>query len=319
MIDPDKAKKLVRARPGGIEILDDELFKKIEKGNLSASMVNSLLACPADWVLDKYIVPLLESEEQIHLERGTLFHSIMEHFFRVPQEYRNAKVLGAITQEVTKNEHPHLMQDEDTKAWVKNAVFGYLSMGFDFQNEKIPTITLPNGKSQYGLELLVNGTLTKDKRRIVGFIDKIVEKEVNGEPKLFIEDWKTGKTVHKYDPDKPVSSNNSFDYWRQQALYAYLLEQQGIEVEGASLIFPVAKKVVEVDFKRPDVRNRVIEDMEITEKRLQDCLDKNFFPFTPDIFCTWCHLLYAGRKKGRARYPKVNQNELNLIMDFQDY
>lgn len=317
MTEEKDLKKLVLIREKGVEILDDQLYKKVSRGNLSASMTNSLLACPADWLLDKYILRELEHEEQPHLERGTLFHSVMESFFRIPAGERTMQQLGVIAKEETQLNHPHMMDDEDSKAWLKNAIRGYLSMGFDFNSEIIPTIDW-KGKRQYGLELFVDGKVGNTNRKVVGFVDKLVAREIDGETKYFIEDWKTGKQVHPYDPDKPTSSNNSFDYWRQQTLYAMLMEQQGLDIEGASLIFPVAGKVVDIDHKREDVRQHVIDDMEKVDKRLDDCLKDNFFPFTPATFCTWCHLFYAGKKAGRPRFPRINQNELNLIVDYED-
>ncbi len=307
----EEKKKLVAISSRGVEILDDSLYKKVKRGNLSASMANSLLACPADWMLDKYILRDLEHEEQPHLERGTLFHSIMEAFFALPPGERSPMELGRLTKEVTQEKHPHLMTDEDAKTWVKNAVKGYLAMGFDFNSEVVPNITW-KGKEQYGLELFVDGTIGNTKRKVVGYVDKIIESP-NG---LLIQDWKTGKTAHSWDPNKPNSG--SFDYWRQQALYAMLMEKEGLEIGGASLIFPIANKVIDVDFKNPIVQNKVIEDMEKTDAMLNKCLADNFFPFTPDIFCTWCHLFYRGKKKGRPRFPKINQNELSLIVEYKD-
>ncbi len=314
--EPEK-KKLVLVRENGVEILDDELFKKVQKSNLSASMANNLLACPADWLLDKYILREIEHDEQPHLERGTLFHSCMESFFRIPAGLRTPQMLATIAKEETSLNHPHFMTDEVSKTWLKDAIRGYLSMGFDFNEEIIPTIDW-DGKKTYGLELFVDGKIGNTKRKVVGFVDKLVEKNVDGQKLLMIEDWKTGRQVHPYNPDKPVSANNSFDYWRQQALYAMLMEQKGIPVKGANLIFPVARQIVSIDKDRQDVRDRVVEDMERVDEKLDKCLKDNFFPFTPAIFCTWCHLFYNGRKKGKPRFPKVNQKELNLIVDYAD-
>lgn len=314
----NELKKLVRIVPAGVEIIDDDLYKKVKNSKLSASMASSLLACPADWFLDKYILRDLEHDEQPALERGTMFHTIMELFFRIPADLRTPQMLGTITNEVIKNDHPHFMSDEESKAWVKTAVLNYLSMGFDFNNEIIPNVQWKK-KKQYGLELFVDGNLGgQTKRNIVGFVDKIIEVEKDGKMVYAIEDWKTGRQAHPYDPNKAVSSSNDFGYWRQQTLYTMLMEEQGFEVEKASLIFPVAKKIVEVDIKREDVRQHVIEDMQKVDERLDRCLDKNLFPFTPDQWCTWCHLMYAGKKKGRARYPRVNQNQLNQVVEFAD-
>lgn len=309
--------KLVRVKKNGIEILDSELYEKVKNGKLSASMANSLLACPADWLLDKYILSQIEHDEQPALERGTMFHSVMESFFKIPANYRSPEYLGAIVPEVMKKDHPHLFADEESKQWIKSAILNYLSMGFDFKNEIIPNVKWKH-KEQYGLELFVDGDLNgQTNRKIVGFVDKIVEKEVNGEKVLGIEDWKTGRSVHSFDPNKPISASNSFDYWRQQTLYAMLMEEQGFKIDSAKLIFPVAKKVVDIDFKREDIRQQVVNDMVKVDQRLDLCLEKNFFPFTPAQWCTWCHLFYGGKKHGKPRFPKVNQKQLNQIVEFE--
>lgn len=313
----EERKKLIRIKDKGIEIIDEDLMNKIKNGNLSASMASSFLACPADWLLDKYILKELEHSEPIHLNRGTLFHSIMEAFFAVPNEYRTPQVLGTITQEVTNHDFPEFMSDSATKEWVKNAVMGYLSMGFDFQDEIIPTVHVDN-KEQYGLEIFVKDTIGECTRPTVGFVDKLVEYEKDGKMILAVQDWKTGKKIHPYNPNKPIGPNNDFGYWRQQTLYAMLLENEGIFPDEAQLIFPVARGIVDVDFKSEVIRKQVIDDMEKVDRLLTRCIDENMFPFTPAQWCKWCHLLYKGKKKGRAMFPDINQNELNLIVEYDD-
>lgn len=305
--------KLVKITGTGVEVLDDKLYEKIKNGNLSPSMATSLLTCPADWLLEKYITPLLEHEDQIYLERGTAFHKIMEKFYLASPEERSPQLIGKLTSEVVHEDHPHFLNDRATIDWLKSCVLNYLKMNYDYKHEIVPNLTI-DGKTSPSLELFIDGKVGNVNRRIVGFVDKIVERD----GLLCMDDWKTGKTVNSYTPDKPVSSSNHFDYWRQQSLYAMLLEKKGIKLDNASLIFPMAETVVNVDFKRDDVQQHVIEDMEKTDETLTRLLDKNFFPFKPGIFCQWCHLFYEGRCKGRPRYPKINQSELAQIAELPE-
>ena len=56
-VSEDSKQKLVKVHNEGIEILDDELLNKISNKNLSASMVSSFLECPADWLMNSFILP----------------------------------------------------------------------------------------------------------------------------------------------------------------------------------------------------------------------------------------------------------------------
>jgi RecB family exonuclease len=309
----EEPKKLIRIDPEqGIEIIDEDLYKKVKKCNLSPSMANSFLNCPADWFLDKYILPKIEHTEPIFFARGTAFHKVMEHFFTESPEERNPKNLAQLTRDTLVNEYPDLVNDPENINWIKNAINGYLSMGFNYKEDLIPEINI-NNKPTIGLEFFVTGKFDT-KRPIVGYVDKLA----NENSKLVMQDWKTGAKVHNYDPSKPISASNSFDYPRQQTLYAMLLEKINIELTDASLIFPVAKKVVEVDFKNDVIRNQAVSDMQKLDERVNHCIEKNFFPFTPALFCTWCHLLYSGRTIGRNRPPEININEFNQLVEYTD-
>lgn len=310
--------KLLNVYPDGIEISDEELYNKVKNCNLSPSMANSFLNCPADWFLDKYILPRLEHEEPIFFARGTAFHKVMEHFFSLDPEKRNPKMLAKVTLVTLRKEYPELNNDPDSVEWMKNAIRGYLQMNFDYKDDIIPMVNLDGRGNKIGLELFVSAKFGTE-HKVLGFIDKLAKQNTNTlVSSLVMQDWKTGKKVHNYDPNKKVSYDNSFDYWRQQTLYAMMLEQKGIELSDASLIFPVAKEVVHVDWTNKNVQDLAIEDMQKLDKALTKCINDNFFPFTPALFCTWCHLLYKGRVPGRSNPPKINPNEFNQLVEYKD-
>lgn len=310
-MDTKKDTQLFRIHDEGVEIINEELFNKIKKANLSANMVDSFLACPADWVLDKYLLNVMDHEEQPALERGTLFHAIMESFFRVPTGERSPQMLAEITKQEIMLNHPHYMSDDISKTWIKDTVMNYLRMGFDFNQERVPSFE-ERGKNKLALEMFVNGRVSDTKHPIVGFIDKLVY-DKNGH--LTMEDWKTGAKVHDYNPDKKISKSNPFGYWRQQTLYAMLLEDKGIKLDKASLVFPNASTVVNVDFNNPNVRQQVIDDMNTADNILEECINNNLFPFTPAQYCKWCRLFYNGKMTGRAYYPAINQYDLPEFID----
>lgn len=299
---------------GGIEVIDEELYNKIKNCNLSPSMVNSFLKCPADWLMDKYMLPEIEHEEQPALERGTAFHKIMEHFFSLNEDERTSSALAALTAQTVKTEFPDVACNPDSVEWIKNAIRGYLKMGFDYQDDVIPNVKIGNREPKIGLELFVSAKFGTS-HKVLGFIDKLAIQNADSKnPIMIMQDWKTGAKFHTFDINKPESASNSFDYWRQQTLYAMMLEKAGINIKKAYLVFPVANRIDDVDFSNKLVQEKAVSDVQELDSRLTDCTNKNFFPFTPAKYCTWCHLLYAGRMSGKNYQPKININELNQFI-----
>lgn len=306
----------IKVTNDGVYILDDEIRNAINKVNLSPSMIDSFLQSPADWVLDKYIDPLVTKGEQIHLLRGKWYHSIMEHFFALPQEERTKKALIQCANEVTKNteEYKSLPENLENQEWLKTALRGYTKAWFpNASQEKVANLFLL-GEVKQGLELFVLGKIGNANRQCLGFIDKIVE-GTNG---LIVQDWKTGKHITDFDPSKPISDNNPFGYWRQQTFYAMLLEQYGAKVEQASLLFPCATipQEVIVDHSNEQVRQQVIKDVEEVSQSLDECIQNNyFFPFKLGKYNKWSSWL---GKKGKAGKPNIYEDKFFMLADVSE-
>ena len=272
-----KSNKLVKVVKEGIVILDDEFREKVIKKNLSASMVSSLFECPADWLMNSFLLPMIDHEEPIYFARGHIFHKIMEDFFRLTKEERNPQMLSKVAMKVIKRDYAAYLQDLETMNWIKEALKGYLETGFAYKDVDVAQI-VKNAKKgpELGIEIFVRGKLGDTTRDVVGFVDR-VDQMADGS--LRVVDYKSGKKIYPFDPNKEIMQNNDFGYWRQQLAYTMLLEQGGHKVSEAVLEFPVARGDVKVDVFNEKLREQVKIDFEATDRLLNKCLEDNLFPF----------------------------------------
>lgn len=301
-IKEDKVSKLVKVHEDGIVITDDELMNKIKKKNLSASMVSSFFQCPADWVMNSFLLPMMDHEEPVHFVRGNIFHDTMEQFFTLEKEQRNPKSLSQVAMKVIKEKYKESLTDRETMAWVKEALKGYLEAGFDYENVDVAKIVKNESKGpELGVEIFVRGKLGNTNRDVVGFVDR-VDQQADGT--LQVVDYKSGKKIHSFDPNQTISSSNDFGYWRQQLAYTMLLEKDGHDVSNAKLEFPIAKGEVVVDVKNEKLRKQVEADFEAVDAALDKCIEENFFPFNGHMFCKWCGMLSPNHTP--SRYGKLN-------------
>lgn len=307
--------KKIKVTPNGVYILDADLQKKIDKIKLSPSMIGNWLNSPADYILDKFIKPEVEIADVTHLKRGNWFHSTMEVFFALPQEERTRENLLKVSKEVTlTDDYKDFAKDKENQEWYKRALKAYIGAWLDdAKKEKIATMYIM-GQSKPGLELFVNGTLGNANRQCLGFIDKIVE----GENGLKVQDWKTGKKISNFNPNAKISTSNPFDYWRQQTFYAMLLEQLGATVEETSLLFPCAETptIIHVDHHNPKVREQVIKDVEQVDRELDEAINnKYFFPFKKGPYNSWASYLVG---LGRAPKPNIREDKFAMLADLSE-
>lgn len=303
ILEVEEAPKLIRVTAEGITILDDKLMEDIKKKNLSASMVNSLTQCPGDWIMDSFILKLVDHEEPIHFVRGHIFHDTMEQFFQLDKEDRSPASLSRTATSVVKGKYKHVLNDPETMAWIKEALRGYLSTGFEYKNINVAQIVKNKSKGpELGVELFVKGKIGNTTRQVVGFIDRLDELE---DGSLSIVDYKTGKRIY----------TDSFDYERQQLAYTMLLEQDGYKVGGAKLEFPIAKGTVEIDVDDTEARKQVERDFEAADALLNKCIEDNFFPFLGHHFCKWCGTLSPNFPTPRYGKPNVSWDDLNLYIE----
>lgn len=308
--------KLVKVTKEGITILDKDLMDKVLKKQLSASLVPSLEQCPADWFMSTFILPMIDHEEPIYFLRGHIFHDTMETFFNFPKEKRSPKLLSQTAMHVMKTKYKASLNDKETMVWVKDALQGYLESGFAYQNVDVAEITRDLKKGpQRGTELFVKGKIGNTKRNVVGFVDRI-DRLPNGS--LQIVDYKTGKKINPFDPQKPVGDNNDFSYWRQQLSYTMLLEQEGQYIGGAKLEFPIARGEVVVDVHNEHLRKQVEKDFEEADAALTKYIEDNLFPFKGHFFCKWCGMLSDDYQVSRYGKLNVSWEDVNQYVELMD-
>lgn len=307
----------------GIRVLDPKIRKQIDKLNISASTMNNFLRGPADFILDRYLLDDVSDKSALHLDRGNWFHSIMEEFFRTTEpsertlealsKSKKMKKLLQYGMEYTdkngEKPYAYLYEDPENIQWIINGINNYFKNMPEQkpENEKVAVLSIHGRPSEKALEFFVRGTLGDYNRNCVAFIDKVIE----GEDGLIIQDWKTGKNVEDFDPDKPIGIDNSFDYWRQQIFYAMLLEDQGCVVTRGELIFPMANPPTTVRVSlAPEWREQVIRDINRVNKQLDYCIEHDyFFPFLKGKYNGWSSFL-GGNQYGYGKLWNVRYDEL---------
>lgn len=309
-----KPNKLVKVVKEGIVILDNDFKNKVIKKNLSASMVSSFADCPADWLMNSFILPMIDHEEPIYFARGNMFHKIMEDFFRLPKEERNPKILSQLAMVVIRKDYAAYLNDLETMNWIKEALQGYLETGFTYKDVDVAQI-VKNAKKgpELGIEIFVRGKLGNTTRDVVGFVDR-VDQMADGS--LRVVDYKSGKKIYPFDPNKEIMQNNDFGYWRQQLAYSMLLEQDGHKVGSAVLEFPIARGQVDVDVSNEKLREQVKRDFEATDIAFNKCLEDNLFPFYGHMFCKWCGMLSTDFTPSRYGKLNISWEELNQYVEF---
>lgn len=307
--------KLIKVTDKGVSIINDELMDKIKKKNLSASMVSSFFQCPADWVMDNFILPKLDHEEPIYFVRGKIFHDTMERFFALDPEERTPKILSKTALELIKDKYKESLEDPETMEWVRTALKGYLEAEFPYKDVNVARIPKKvGGEPELGVELFVKGKLGNTERQVVGFVDRIDELP---DGRLQVVDYKTGKKISPFDPNQPISDSNDFGYWRQQLAYSMLLEQAGHKVGGALLEFPIAKGAVKVDVENEELRKQVERDFEAVDSALTKCIEDNLFPFHGHFFCKWCGMLSPDFTPSRFGKLDVSWEEVLQYVELQ--
>lgn len=182
---------LITLDRNGAHVSSLDVTQKLEKKNISPSLITSLNTCPAKWLAESFVVrELVDEEPDNAARRGSLFHEIMEFFFKLPPNQRGPKELKQIVKEVTTGDtfgdigtRPEVMD------WLKDAINGYYSMGGKPQSVQVANIDV-NGKSSEGLEVFVKGNIGNTDRDVLGFIDRVIVDQRSKNDAVIVEDWK---------------------------------------------------------------------------------------------------------------------------------
>lgn len=284
---PEITEPLLSIGRSGVRVLASSVAEKLEKKKLSASMVTSLEGCAGKWVADSFVVRDLVPDEADNAgRRGSLFHKVMEDLFALPPEERtHAAVKEFVKANLSEGEFADMAAMPEAVQWLRNAINGYYNMGGDPTKVKVASI-LQKGKLRSGLELFVQGQIGETERPILGFIDQVIEDPTRDDGAVIVQDWKSGAKAKKWNAK--TKSEDGLPEQRQQIIYSMLLEQDGVKVSGARLIFPIAKEVVDVQLGNQELRNRVVQDVEDTEKKLAVYIANNNFELKPSFLCAWC-------------------------------
>lgn len=289
---------LISFGPESAAILSEEIKEKLAKKNLSASLVTALNeGCHAKWLADTFVLRDLVPEAMDNAAtRGSMFHKVMEILFALPQEERTHQATRDAVDEVLNDDEFIDAVNEESIAWLRNAVNSYYSMGG--KPEKVEIAHVKTGRKtkdgeeelKIGLEVFVKGKIGNTKRDILGFVDQVLQDpRPNRENCIVVSDWKSGAKFKEWNPK--TKSLDGLPEARQQLIYTMLLENVGNKVSAAKLVYPVAKHIVNVNVNDENLRQRVIEDVEKADETLNELIESNEFSYNPTALCSWCPLV----------------------------
>lgn len=176
----------------GLHIVSSDIYEKLEKKNLSASLITGVSGCPARWLAESFVMrDLIQDEPDNAARRGVVYHLIMELFFQETPNNRTKKKLNEITNHVlTLDEFSDLAQIPDFLQWLKQSIRNYYDMGAKPELVEVAQIKNEKGELKTGLEIFVKGNIGDTKRDILGFIDRLIVDKRSKDYAVFIEDWK---------------------------------------------------------------------------------------------------------------------------------
>ena len=303
---------LVSMDEHGLHVLSHKVSNKLSKKNLSASLVTALVgetSCAARWLFESFVKDeIIEELSDTAARRGSIFHKIMEDLFALePEQRTKAQVKKLVTATLDSDDFRDLRDNKDVLNWVREAVNGYYRMGGDPQKVTVANISIGDKTNtvQKGLEVFVKGTIGTAKRPVVGFVDRLVLDVRRNDGSVLIEDWKTGSKAKRWNPT--TKSEEGLAEQRQQLMYKMLLEQHGIQVSGARLIYPVAQTIVNVDCTDEALMKRVVKNVEEADTRLDNMIETNWFEFSPFFLCSWCSLVRACPQAMVKPYAKMQE------------
>ena len=276
----------------GLHVTDDIVYKRMEKKVMTASVVTGMFNCPASHAANRYAPRPLDNPAK----RGTIFHKVMEDFYSFPAHERTTdKMKETVSRVCDMPENRELMAKPEALSWLRTCINNYYDMGGNPQKVKVSEV---DGRP--GLELFVRGHVGDNSRDILGFVDRVVD---SGDSGVIIEDWKTGARAHRWTG----KGYEGLAEARQQTIYALLLEQKGVDVRGARLLYPKAREVVPVPVTDPQLRSRTVSDVEKATDVYNECVSSRTFPFKPGPLCPWCPLAKRCPKAKIRNYAKAQK------------
>lgn len=316
----------------GIHFEDPEIISKAANAKVSNSLISGMLKCPARQAADKWILPGVLPEDPLGpTTLGSAFHRVMEHFFNLPPKERTYdNIKECYRKMLGEDEFQVLNTSADARKWVRHRVNEYYQSGFENPEDvKIAQVERVSKKGfpylASGLELFVTAKIGDASRDTLGFIDRL---SVDDDGNYIVEDWKTGKKAHPFDPSEKYAD---FGYVRQQILYSMIVEETtDRKVNKARLIYPEAIHpgpdggeedgfyVDDIPIHNKLYRKQAIRDVETASAMLDDCNESNTWPAEPSPLCSWCPLVNICPsamkiKKQNAVDSRANQPDAGFL------
>lgn len=261
-----------------VRVVVDNSYSKALHNGWSPSSLNTFVQCPLKYWF-KYAQGWREAAN-LHTAAGGIVHAIIEDLLRLPPDERTIQVARTLY-------GPHFRawqekgEPSDQAAEVAAKVGASITAYFAIED---PTAVEP---IDGGLEMPVEGTI--EMIAIAGRADRVAY----GTGGVRITDYKTGAC-------KPAYSG---PYWRQQALYAILLGQAGVDAAEVELMYlgDPARAMV-----RPVVESllgRTTSELVTAHEQRQQFDESAHWEAHTSRLCDWCPFKRACPATARAARP----------------
>ena len=207
----------------------------------------------------------------------------------------------------------------DVRDWLQEALRGYYKLGENPQDVQIANIN-----SKTGLEVFVKGKLPGVSRNLIGFVDRVSSSSNGG---VVVEDWKTGGKLKQWEggyPELVKNKDGSTSYntreaagyaeARQQMIYTTLLRQNGYQVDGARLMFPVAGGIAQVPVDDSKFQEAVVADVVEIDQKMDELEESNEFSYNHLCYVRGARWLSSARQRAHRIMISRSQRGMNNLI-----
>lgn len=246
---------------------------------LSPSRISDFHQCPKKFyykTIEK--LPDPQTEEAM---RGSIAHDVLEQMYKLPKAERTVERAMALLEELwpkyeeksdfdrLESEKPGLKTRMDK--FVKKALENYFKI-------EDPTLYDPSSLEEY-----VCFDMPGDGPTVHGFIDRVDDIEFNGQQRVYISDYKTGKIP------QPRYAHKAFYAMR---IYAYLMYQLTGQIpEALHLIYLKGTSREKAVLREKVTENTITQaeqELRTSWVKIQQAAAEEKWPAKPSVLCNWC-------------------------------
>ncbi|WP_277212288.1 RecB family exonuclease [Isoptericola croceus] len=265
-----------------LSISSEKIHRILDRPALSPSTAQGMAGCPARWLAEKALSPLVPEDPFAANTLGTGAHSVLEGFYSLPSTERTRLAAARIAGQVARRyaaEHPEQMADAEVRGLWREEVAHRYSGIFEIEDPTQVKV-LANERRMDGVE--VAGV------PFVGLIDRLEEIYARNKTGSRVGDYKAGKAK---GPGPDRFGND--DHGDQIRLYAEAVRvADGVLPLEGRLYYVTHRKQVRVPLGRKNMKP-TLDRFAAAWSDLRTYARDAAVPLRTSPLCGWCPLVNA--------------------------